>query len=275
MQLDVRLRESDHVYLDSKNKIYQSTTTLIGNFKEKFDPFKIMKNGKTLIDNYVEKHGHSREYWFAQWDLTKELACASGTAFHKLKEDKALFSKYFKTSGKTRKIQHFDKIVEANPGISYYDLPDGVYPELTIFNRRYMVAGQADRVIKEGEEFDIEDFKTNKKFDKVSFRHPRHGFKMMKHPANKLMDCHLGHYTLQLNIYAWYLAEFGLRPRNLSILYYYLSPEERHALLQGWDIGNKEPERINVPVNLQLAKGIIMHNNYYFRKSKRSDMYLI
>lgn len=276
MILDVRLREEDHIYLDSKNKTYMSATTIIGNYKEKFDPFKIMKNGRTLIDNYVDKNGGSVEYWLKEWERKKNSACFDGTMFHKFQEDTVNYEKFLDHNFRKYPVRDFEKIVKADPELSYKTLPDGAYMELTIFNRKFMVAGQADKVIKDGDFIDIDDYKTNSSFTKLSYQHPRtKKFKMMNYPCNKLMDCHLGHYTVQLNIYAWMLSQFGLKPRNLRLLYYALSEEDRENLRNGQDMSYLTPEIIPIEVNLPLAESVIKHNNVTFRKSSRSDMFLV
>lgn len=275
MILDVRLREEDHVYLDSKNRRYMSGTTIVGNYKEKFDPYKIMKDGGTLIGNYVKKNGFTEEYWLDVWEGKKNSACFDGTMFHKFKEDGANYAKFLQHDFKRYPVKNFESEVQARPNSTYHDLPDGAYMELTIFNRKFMIAGQADKVIKDGLWIDIDDYKTNSNFQKESFKHPRYGHKMMSYPANSLQDCHLGHYTLQLNLYAWMLSRFGLKPRNLRLLYYNLSEFDREALRAGADMTYLEPEIIKVPVNLALAEKVVKHNNTFFRKSRSSDMFLI
>lgn len=276
MLLDVRLREEGHVYLDSKNKTYMSGTTIVSNYKEKFDPYKIMKDGGTLIGNYVKKNGESEEYWLKEWERKKNSACFDGTMFHKFQEDKVNYSKFLDHDFKKYPVKNFEKIVNANPDLSYKTLPDGAYMELTIFNRKFMIAGQADKVIKDGDYVDIDDYKTNSSFSKLSYQNPRtKKFKMMNYPCNKLMDCHLGHYTLQLNLYAWMLSQFGLKPRNLRLLYYNLTEIDRENLRNGRDISYLEPEIISVEVNLSLAEAVVRNNNTTFRKSMRADMFLV
>lgn len=276
MILDVRLREEDHVYLDSKNKTYMSGTTIVGNFKEKFDPYKIMYNGNTLIANFVYENGYDEAYWLDQWEKKKNSACFDGTAFHKFKEDKAKYARFLNHNYQKYPVRDFEQIVEANPDLTYHDLPDGAYMELTLFNRRFMIAGQADKVIKEGNFIDIDDYKTNANFTKVSYFNKKTGkSKMMFYPCHKLQDCHLGHYTLQLNLYAWMLYQFGLTPRNLRLLYYKLTDKDRRNIREGLDMSYIQPEIIPVKVDLKLAEATIRTNNSKYRNSKRSDLFLI
>lgn len=252
-----------------------SGTTIISNFKEKFNPYKITKGGKTLLENYVLKHGETEEYWLNEWEKKKNSACFDGTAFHKFKEDSENYSLFLNHNFKDYPLRNFEREAAADPNRTYRDLPDGAYMELTLFNRRFMIAGQADKVVKDGLYIDIDDYKTNSNFTKMSFKHPKTGYKMMHYPAHNLMDCHVGHYTLQLNIYAWMLAQFGLIPRNLRILYYDLKEDDRKRLRNGEDMSYLSPEIIPVPVDMKLAEAVIRTNNVKIRKSTRSDMFLI
>jgi hypothetical protein len=85
----------------------------------------------------------------------------------------------------------------------------------------HKVAGTADKIIiYEDKTFDVDDYKTNGKFNTTSFRG-----QCMKYPCTNLPDCHLGHYTLQLSLYAWMLKQFGLKPGKLR-LHHYDIPDE-------------------------------------------------
>lgn len=238
--IDVTLHEPTHTYSDSYGLKYDSVSSIIAHFKEKFDPNKLMSNGRTLIENYVAKNGHTAEYWLNEWEKNKNHRCDVGSAFHKAKEDMANFSQFLKHDIKTFPVRRIQEETDRNPGIDYSQLPDGAYQELTLFNRRHMIAGQADKVIIEKPYFDIDDYKTNGDFKTESFKPPRGKHKMMAPPFAHLMDCHLGHYTVQLSIYAWMLMQFGLIPRNLRILHYQIRQADEKAVLEGKDI-NVEP----------------------------------
>lgn len=258
--LDVRLNEVDHVYTDSLGKRYDSATTIIGHYKEKFDPYKIMKDGGTLIGNYVKKYGHTEQYWLEEWEGTKNRACAKGTAFHKIKEMINNNSPEVTRNSSLYVPRDFEAIVQSNPGIDYSKLPPGLYAELTMFNRRYMISGQADEVfIDDDLFFDIDDFKTNGKFDTVSFKPPRGNHKMMTYPLHRFMDCHLSHYTIQLSLYAWMLEQFGLKPRELKIKHYTIREEDEAAVLAGEPVEHIEPEIYIVPYEKAAVEAMIKH----------------
>lgn len=258
--LDVTLEEANHIYTDQFDNRYDSVTTIIGKYKEPFDAHKIMKNGKTLLENYVDKNGFTPEYWLDQWERKKNHACERGTAFHKLKEDATIHENLFKHDFKRYPYQDFEKEIDLRPGIDYSQLPDGSYSELTIFNRRLMIAGQVDLVVKEGNYVDIDDYKTNGKFETKSFSPPRSNkYKMMQFPVQSLMDCHLGHYTLQLSLYAWMLSLFGLKIRRLRVLHYTILEEDERKIYAGENLDHLEPEIYPIEYKPKLVEKMVQH----------------
>lgn len=238
--IDVILDEASHTYSDTNKLKYDSMSSFIAHFKEKFDPYKRMTDGGTLIGNYVKKNGHTEQYWLDLWENNKNYRCDIGSAFHKAKEDLANYSLFLKHDIGLYPVQSLVEVTDRNPGIDYSQLPNGAYQELTIFNRRFMMAGQADKVVIDNGYFDIDDYKTNGEFKVESFKPPKGKHKMMAPPFEKLMDCHLGHYTVQLTGYAWMLEQFGLKARQLRVLHYLTSSADEKDLLAGKDI-NVEP----------------------------------
>lgn len=256
--LDVLLDKTTHTYTDSRGHRYDSVTTIISSFKEKFDPYKITKNGKTLIANYVEKHGETEEFWLAKWNKNRDDACERGTAFHQIKEDLVKYAGFLHFEANRYRVQDLESIIDRNPYINYAELPDGAYPELTIFNRRYMVSGQADLVTIDQGYVDIDDYKTNGRFDTKSFQF-KGKHKMMYSPLNKFQDCHLSHYTLQLSTYAWMLEQFGLKPRRLRLLHYLLLEEDAQKVLRGEPVEHLEPTEYLLTYEKSSVEKMIKH----------------
>ena len=264
--LDVTLNEATHIYTDSTNNRYDSVTTILSNYKEKFDPYKITKDGLSLIANYVIKHGETEEYWLEQWDMKRDKACEKGTAFHKIKED--VHNKLHQVERpKLFPVQDFQSIVDRNPGVDYSKLPNGSYRELTLFNRRYMIAGQADNVIIDDGYVDIDDDKTNGKFETHSFKPPRGTYRMMKVPLQRMMDCHLYHYTVQLSTYGWMLEQFGLKVRQLRLLHYTIMDEDEEKVLKGEPV-NIEPELYIVNYEKEAVEAMIKNYTRVIRKRR-------
>lgn len=268
--LDVTLDEATHIYTDANKYRYDSVTTILNNYKEKFDPYKKMADGGTLVGNYAIKNAHtgkSEADWIAEWDNTRDTACTRGTKFHKLKEAITYNSLFIPHEEKSYGVKKVEEETDRNPGLDYSQLPDGVYPELTLFNRRHMIAGQADKVIKDGLWIDIDDYKTNGKFDIVSFKPPRGSFKMMKPPLSQFMDCHLYHYTMQLSTYGWMLERFGLKVRQLRLLHYQILPDDEKKLMDGEHV-EIEPTTYIVKYEKAAVEAMIRHYTSVIRKRK-------
>lgn len=257
--LDVVLDEASHTYSDSNNLKYDSFSKMVSHFKEPFDPYKVMGDGGTLIGNYVLKNGGTEQYWLDMWENNKNKACVRGSAFHKIKEDLANHADFFKHNSRDYPTRYFNQVTDQNPGIDYSQLPDGAYQELTIFNRRWMIAGQADKVIKDHQYVDIDDYKTNGNFETVSYKPPRGSYRMMKRPVGHHMDCHLGHYTMQLSVYGWMLEQFGLIVRQLRVLHYLILEEDekrimKYVALKAEDKLKEEDPTLRIEPSVYLIK---------------------
>lgn len=178
-----------------------------------------IKNDFNILEQEITS---KKEELLKEWDIKKDDSNVKGTAYHLYKEGIALDSGYSvnEYNGKkyTTKLA-YDKIKDSTHGYivipkvdNLYDLEDGFYPELLIWNHNYKIAGQADKIYIEtidGVKYvDIDDFKTNKKIDKNNI------FSKMKNPLSHLDDCNYNHYRLQISMYGWMLESFGFTVRN-------------------------------------------------------------
>lgn len=255
--LNVTLEPISHTYSDTNGSKYTPVSSILSKYKEPFDPYKITKDGLTLIANYVLKHGESEQYWLAEWKKANKHGCDRGSAFHDIRE--SVHNKLHQVERpKIFPVQDFQKVTDRNPGIDYSQLPNGSYRELTLFNRRFMIAGQADNVIIEDGYFDIDDDKTNGNFETMSFKPPRGQHRMMLYPLQSLMDCHLYHYTMQLSTYAWMLEQFGLKARKLRLLHYQITPEHEEQMAAG-KYPDVEPTLYYVNYEKALTEAMIRH----------------
>lgn len=162
-----------------------------------YDEFIIVKN--ELIEKYAR---NNRE------------ACERGSKYHKQKED-AMYGqpnatlKDFKINipeldGKQYTVVRDDCDLEMDYTVKsefllYWSCEDNLLN----------LAGQADLIIKNGNDIYVCDYKTNAKgIEKQSYFNPRtKRSDRMYYPINHLDDCNLTHYTLQLSLYAWMLKK--------------------------------------------------------------------
>lgn len=244
----VTFTEKNHKYTGSTGRNYISTTTVIGKYKNPFDSdywstYKAIerivgkKAGFEFFNRVKKEIGYenilphflpliktpgllesTRQEILFEWQQKKEEACETGTAYHKKKEEEINSQAVCQITGLPVVIN--DRELR--------ELRDGIYTELVMWNEEYGIAGQADYVkVYEGI-VDIDDYKTSKKIDFVSFKHYEKGYLMMKNPIHNLMDCNYTHYMLQLSVYGWMLEQVGLKVRNLRI--YHSREDVYHAV---------------------------------------------
>lgn len=220
--MPVTFREEDHSYTSHLGEKYISATTLTGKFKNKFDPYAIAWNGKTLIENYVKKYGETEEYWLERWDQNRDEACERGTNFHKAKEDYINGRGVVVFKNEVKFVKNASFVLESTSNLA--DLEDGLYTELLLWDDAWKLAGQSDIVVITTEGgvryVDFDDHKTNKKIDTKSYRNKQGDYKMMLSPLSHLMDCHLQHYELQMSIYAYMMERNGYVVRSLQFTHY-------------------------------------------------------
>lgn len=210
----VILDEATHTYRNEKGQVYTGCSTLVGEFKEKFDR-------EAKAEAYAKKNGETAEYWLAKWDAKRDKACDDGHRFHKEKEEGVGVQAYDIRFGRQYRVRN-QALELHTDDLSL--LPDGVYLELTLWHHGYRLAGQADKVYIEtinGVRYvDIDDYKTNEQIELVSFQFRNGSFKMMKGPVSHLMDCNYFHYELQQSVYAFMLEGYGFVPRSLRLLHH-------------------------------------------------------
>lgn len=250
---DVGFLEGPHKYVNLKDSSinYVSVTTLIEKFGQPFDseftskykalekllPSDVWKKEKGGIwkshkipKEFLEVYNISeKELNAAQQDILDEWArinkesCERGTKIH------AKLENSFYNTGKDISLKKFGiggKFV-CKKDYSDLDLEYAVYPEYLIYYDNpklgLHIAGQIDLLIKNNNEINIIDWKSNKKIDTKGFyNQATRTSTKMKYPLTNLDDCNLNHYYLQLSTYAWMLQK--LNPdfviKNLKIVHF-------------------------------------------------------
>ncbi len=215
--------DSRHRYYSSANVTYTSATQLLDKFKHKFD---VHERSEYMASRYSE----SPDYWQEKWAGVRDASLERGNAIHSDKE------KYLYEQGVVFERPKYFKVLKSTDyrNRNYIHLPDGIFPELLLWNHRWRAAGRADKIIIDTHESkvqkddrihwmytrtaDVEDYKTNKSIYFESFKDKK-GYRMMTGPLSHLMDCNGIHYTLQLSIYQYFLEEMGFIPGKRRIIH--------------------------------------------------------
>ncbi len=250
---DVGFLEGPHKYVNLKdNSInYISVTTLIEKFAGEFDKefvskykaleklipaneWKSIKGGiwkskkisKDLLEVYnIDENilNKVQQDILDEWQRINKESCERGTKIHSDLENS------FYKAGENVKLEKFGiggKFI-CKKDYSELDLEYGVYPEYLIYwdskDGSIHLAGQIDLLIKNGNEINIIDHKSNKKIDLKGFYDSSiRSTKRMKYPLSNLDECNFNHYQLQLSTYAWMIQK--LNPnfviKNLIINHY-------------------------------------------------------
>jgi len=184
---EVSFQEDIHQYKNKKGEVLTSVTTLLGFYKEIFDPTGI------IAYKCAQREGISKEEMQARWKKTSTDACEYGTNFHGQIED-YLKTGQIKDTPEKGIVEDFAKI----------KIKGKIYPELRLKSDKYLLAGTADIVALYKNLVKIHDIKTNREFHLKSKYN-----KKLLYPLNHLSDCHINSYSLQILIYGEMVKEHG------------------------------------------------------------------
>lgn len=195
-----------HTYTNESGDVYLSGSVYASSFEKPFDT-------ASIAEKMSVKSGVSSEDIIKMWDMKRDISNGFGTAIHAAME---LYGKYSKHSESFDKDYHLhDHPVIKNAVESFYEGRSkevALYEALVVDHAR-KYAGQIDRVVKEGDVYFIEDFKTNA----------------------KLKSDKLKNYWKQLSFYASIVEASGLKVGGLRI---------HHWNGDGWKTYEHEVETI-------------------------------
>lgn len=156
-----------------------------------------------------------------QWERKSVEALFKGSRFHGEFERRTFENGFMVNPWDKMKypVTTYPKLYDNESlSLDLFDLPDGGYPELLIFDIELGIAGQSDEVyiqtVGKKRYVDINDLKTGEFAPGKGS--PDYCFApFQKEYASK----HFG-YVLQVNMYAHMLSKFGFTVRNLGYTYY-------------------------------------------------------
>lgn len=174
-----------------------------------------MLANKLWKDSYLEEYridklkfeNKKKEILQSYADTNRE-ACEHGTAVHAKMEN--LFyqkdEKRLSTFGLGGKI-------DVEKGYYKFDKERAIYPEILLSyapDEYLRISGQADIVIKDGNEFIIGDWKTVRSIDKESyFDKSKKKRQMLKFPLDNIQDSNFWIYSLQLSLYMYMIQQMN------------------------------------------------------------------
>lgn len=201
---DIKFDEPNHKYYDRKGNQLTAVSNVISFFKEEFDP-----NGH-ITRAVAKRDGITPQQVRANWKKIANDACVRGTSFHSQAE-------HFIKTGEILD-QEYKDVVEQFAKIKFNGK---LCSEVRLADTDNKICGTADLIdLRENNNVDIYDFKTNKKLGYKS----KYGTKLL-FPFNKYDECEFNIYTFQLNIYGFILRQNGYTVNNMTI--FYINPATR------------------------------------------------
>lgn len=187
--------EKEHRYtINGKDAI--SVTTLLNNYKEKFD-------SDLIAGKYAKKHGLKKEDVLSLWSKENKKSTDKGSYLHKFAEN--IWNKKITDLGTTAWFDDGTNDIEVckNHIESFYNDAKKnlalVSAELVVGDENVGVCGMIDKLfynIKTGN-YQIWDYKTNKDIHSDKYA------KKLKYPLDSIYDSKINLYSLQLSMYKW------------------------------------------------------------------------
>jgi hypothetical protein len=212
----IKLIAETHTYVNDKhpNVKYTSVTTMLGEYKEKFDE-------EYHATRVAERRGITKEMVIAEWREINRLANEYGTSLHEILE------KFLLSPGRLYSprdefevsvINAFKTVCnDENLGLLSNDNVKPEYIMSIEVNDFKGIAGTSD-IIEDlpRNMFNVWDFKSNKKFN---FENTYGEF--LHFPVSHLTHCQYNDYALQLSIYGvMYERETGRRFNRGGLFYW-------------------------------------------------------
>ncbi len=164
----------------------------------------------------------------AEWLAGALESTTGGTTIHTYLEDRSIERGWERNPFTGHRSPVFKSLIEGANNRAFsdnlLDLPDGYYPELLMFNKKFMIAGQSDKVFIHTKSdrsrwayFD--DWKTDKpeRMTRSAFWHPTYGKQKFLAPIDHIEDAAINTYEFKIGIYAWMMEQFGFNIGGIRI----------------------------------------------------------
>jgi len=216
----IKFQEEGHSYTnidESSDFQWVSVTTLLGNFKEKFDAVAVSErcSAKSKDPKY---RGVDPKLIREMWTNEAKRATDLGSFYHNQREADMLQFKTITRDGIELPIISpvMDGKIKLAPS---QKIDNGLYPEHFVYLKSASVCGQADRVEVVDHRLDVYDYKTNKEIKTRGYEFWDGTRKMMLGPLKHLEDCEINHYALQLSTYMYIMLKhnYNLVPGKIQI----------------------------------------------------------
>jgi ATP-dependent exoDNAse (exonuclease V) beta subunit len=198
----VEFNEREHTYVDSKNRLYTSVTTLVGLGFSAFDAEKVAK--ASSVDDWSSL--------IDKWDREAKKAAWLGTRLHENCEN-VILGNLDKLHSPTTVDEKacMDAAMREAKRLKADKTIESLEPEKLVFSSTLMLAGSVDLLAKNRNgSYTIYDWKRVKKLSTSGYK----GQTGILEATKDIQDSNYWHYALQLRLYEIILKLEGYVPRE-------------------------------------------------------------
>ena len=210
--IEITFTEADHSYvtiLNGKTINYTSVTSIVGKYFPPFDPT------GAITERCAKKEGISVEEMKERWAAKGRESCRLGTRMHEVCEDIELGRELRNIAENPIEQKRFDNAIAMAK--KFRERLDLLGVEKLVFSPELRLAGTIDlfaRSRKTGD-YVIIDHKSNSEIsDDNRYK------KFALDPISNVPDTSVGHYSLQLNLYAFILKYEKYVPQDAKFKFY-------------------------------------------------------
>ena len=234
--------EEIHKYrsIDEDPILWESVTTVVGKYKQKFDPIAVSK--KVCKNKKSKWFGLTPEVIQQIWKNESDRACNLGNWYHNAREVDLINCQTVGRGGVNLTVFSTVTDSEGRKVAQDQKIGDGIYPEFMVYLRTEGLIGQSDLPEVLNSVVSIIDYKTNKEIKTEGFTNWEGMTTMMKDPVSHLEDCNFNHYALQLSLYMYMILRQNptLKAGDL-IIHHVMFEEEPEPDEYGYPITKLSP----------------------------------
>lgn len=241
-----------HKYLAEDGRELVSVSAFTDRFKAKIDWKKKAKSSAARLTK--EGTPTTAQQLLDKWENKRVKSAEIGTIYHTIRENELLDMEspiFYSTPCQTKPCIHEGELKFSIP---IDKLENGVvYPELIIYDLDYMVCGQADKVIINGNSINIWDYKTDAEIKYKGYSTKWQSVEKLLKPLSHLDNCNANIYSIKMSLYMyllWKANKGRLKPGELIIEHVHLERDKENddipILIDGKPVV-KKIEQIKLP----------------------------
>lgn len=195
----IRFEEKEHKYEREDGERYISVSSLVHMYEKQ-------KNWDEICRKKAKAEGMTFQELKAKWENKRIKSSEAGTIFHLIREEELINQESPEFYG----VKCGKKTCEFSEGLKYsIDIQklsnNTVYPELMIYDHKYKVCGQSDKVIVTKNTIHVWDYKTDTEIKRSAFSSKWVEPEKLEYPLGHLDNCNFNQYSIKMSLYMFML----------------------------------------------------------------------